>query len=147
MPSTLNRYFNATLQRKRAERVSSSLEAKQVTFTGHKGIYIPFDEIKKCTANKGNWQHVCEDLLDSLAAYYKVSRKRFVDMLDQPVISHLLLNGEGSALRIFGSEMVMSLGCDELQRIAKEDAEPRKRRTLLEREIGRPEAALSVIRS
>lgn len=147
MPSTLNHYFNSTLQKKRAERVSSALEDKQVTFTGSKGTYVPFDEIKKCAANKGNGQHVCDDLLDSLAAYYKVSRKRFVDVLDQQVVSNLLLNGDESALQIFGPEMVMSLDCEQLQQIAKEDVESRKRRQLLEREIERLEAAISVIRS
>lgn len=83
MPSTLNHYFNATIQRKRAERISNALEDKQVTFTGNKGSYVLFSEIKKCTGNKSNGQHVCEGLLDTLEAYYKVSRKRFVDVLDQ----------------------------------------------------------------
>jgi ribosomal protein L20A (L18A) len=147
IPSTLNHYFNSTLQRKRAERVSDALEDKQVSFNGNKGTYVPFDEIKKCAANKSNGQHVCEDLLDSLAAYYKVSRKRFVDVLDQQVVSHLLLNGDGSALQVFGPKMVMSLDCEQLQRIAKEDVESRKRRQLLERDIERLEAAISVIRS
>ncbi|GKU08591.1 unnamed protein product [Fusarium langsethiae] len=146
MPSTLNHYFNATLQRKRAERISHELEDKQVSFNG-KGAYIPVDAVKKCAADKGNGQHVCDGLLDSLAAYYKVSRKRFVDVLDQQVVSHLLLSGEGSALQIFGPEMVMGLDCNQLQSIAKEDEESRKRRHLLEREVERLEAALVVIRS
>lgn len=68
---------------------------------------MAFDDIEKCAANKSNGEHICEDLLDSLAAYYKVSRKRFVDVLGQQVVSHLLLNSEGSALQIFGPEMVM----------------------------------------
>jgi hypothetical protein len=148
MPSTLNHYYNATLQKKRAERISSALEGKQIAVNckGAHTAHIPFEDIKKCATNKSNGQHVCEDLLDSLSAYYKVSRKRFVDVLDQQVVSHLLLTGEGSALQMFGPEMIMSLDCDQLQRIAEEDEASRTERCLLEREIARLDAALSVIK-
>jgi hypothetical protein len=114
--------------------------------TGHKSTYVPFHEIQNCDANKSNGQSVCEDLLDNLAAYNKVSRERFVDVLDQQVISHLLLNGERSALQIFGPEIVMSLDRTQLQQIAEEDEESQKQQQRLEREIERLKAAITVVR-
>lgn len=144
-PSTYNHYFNATLQRKRAERLSKPLTDHAVVFEGY-GSCVPVKDIDKCVMDKNNGQQVCEDILDTLVSYYKVSRKRFVDVVCQQVISHFLLEAQESPLKIFGPDLVMSLDFDQLEMIAGEDGESKQQRQTLERRIQSLEAALKVLR-
>ncbi|KJZ68698.1 hypothetical protein HIM_11912 [Hirsutella minnesotensis 3608] len=146
-PSTFNHYFNSALQQKRAERLSRPLKNKAVCFNGYKGSYVSVDDIDKCVINKNNGQQVCEDILDTLVSYYKVSRKRFVDVICQQVISHFLLEGQESPLKVFSPDLVMSLDSDQLETIAGEDEESKHQRISLEREIQSLEAALKVLRA
>ncbi|RDA86121.1 hypothetical protein CP532_1164 [Ophiocordyceps camponoti-leonardi (nom. inval.)] len=148
-PTTFNHYFNSTLQRKRNYRISKPLKTKTVTLTisGINRSYIPADEIDKCVTNKSNKEHVCDDILDALISYYKVSRKRFVDVVCQQVIFHFLLEDENSPLSLFGPDLIMSLDDDQLERIAGEDDESKQRRQALEREVKNLTTALTVLRA
>jgi len=58
--------------------MSESLIA--ISFGGEEQ-YVPIAKVDQCSANKDNGQQVCEDILDTLISYYKVSRKRFVDIV------------------------------------------------------------------
>ncbi|KAF2805000.1 interferon-induced GTP-binding protein Mx2 [Mytilinidion resinicola] len=127
-PSTYNHYFNAEVQKKRQARIESG------------------DETRGYHSNKDNAQQERKDILDVLASYYKVSRKRSVDVVCTQVISHFLLEGDGSPLKVFNSELVMGLDDEQLEMIAGEDAETKRRRSTLGAEIKNLEAAMKVLR-
>lgn len=118
-PSTVNHYFNANLQKKRNER--------------------------QAVVDRDNTQQVCEDIADSLASYYKVARKRFVDSVCQQVVNHFLLNDKESPLKILSPDLIMGLDDEQLGAIAGEDAVLKHQRHTLEREIGALDAALKVL--
>ena len=147
IPSTFNHYFNTTLQQKRAERLSEPLMEKACQLKGHEGTYVRVKEVERCVVNKSNEQQACEDIMDSLISYYKVSRKRFVDVVCQQVIFHYLLSADNSPLRIFNPELVMALDSDQLEALAGEDEESRESRRSSEREVQSLDAALKVLRS
>jgi hypothetical protein len=146
-PLTFNHYFNATLQQKRSERIYQSLEALAVAFSNTTEKYVPVNKLHGHAIDRENGQQVCEDILDTLMSYYKVSRKRFVDVICQQVVAHYLLEGEESPLKIFGPDLIMSLDLGQLEQIAGEDAESRRKRQVLGGEIERLEAALKVLRA
>ncbi|KAL3436880.1 P-loop containing nucleoside triphosphate hydrolase protein [Aspergillus tetrazonus] len=132
---------------KRNERMCKSLEALAISSTD-KEAYIPVKSLRqRSTVDKDNRQQVCEDILDTLMSYYKVARKRFVDIVCQQVIQYFLLETDDGPLRIFSPDLVMSLGTEELEMVAGEDAESKRRRDILKREIENLEAALKILRS
>lgn len=143
-PVTYNHYFNNVLQKKRAERVKSMYEdLVTVNKSGQK--FVSFESLGQRAANKDNSQQVCEDIFDSLESYYKVARKRFVDVVCQQVVHHHLLEGAQSPLHIFGPDLIMGLSPEQLEAIAGEDAQTKRQRQGLEREVERLEAAVKVI--
>lgn len=144
-PITFNHYFNANLQKKRSERMSESLKAMAISPFGEEP-YVPISKIEQHALNKNNVQQVCEDILDTLMSYYKVSRKRFVDAVCQQVVFHFLLEGDESPLKILAPDLVMSLDFEQLELIAGEDAESKRQRQVLGREMESLKAALDVLR-
>lgn len=96
--------------------------------------------------DKENAQQIRGDILDVLASYYKVSRKRFVDNICNQVIGHFLLEGDESPLKMFNSELVMGLDSDKLELIAGEDVETKNRGSILESDIKNLETAMKVLR-
>lgn len=147
-PITYNHYFNENLQRSRSSRLSEALDRAALPYinNGRGGRTICLDDIRNISTNKSNPRQVHEDLHDILESYYKVSRKRFVDVVCQQVVDHLLLSGETSPLRIFSPERVMMMDEDQMEMIAGEDAGTKTQRVLLTREIESLEAAMKVLR-
>jgi hypothetical protein len=144
-PSTYNHYFNSEVQKKRQDRFRKMAQAE--SYTSSTGVkLLPVTSVHDMVLNKENAQQVRDDILDVLASYYKVSRKRFVDNICRQVIGHFLLEGDGSPLKIFSSELVMRLKDDELELIAGEDAETKNQRLMLESDIKELEAAMEVLR-
>ena len=94
------------------------------------------------TFNKANSEQVREELHDVLKSYYKVSRKRFVDVVYQQAINYFLLRGRDSPLQIFTIDMVSKLSADQLDMIAGEDAPVKECREKLDREIENYQKAL-----
>ncbi|KAL4745863.1 Dynamin central region-domain-containing protein [Aspergillus foveolatus] len=132
--------------KKRSERMCKSLETLAVSFTDGEG-YVPVKALRqRFTTDKDNRQQVCEDILDTLMSYYKVARKRFVDIVCQQVIHHFLLETDDGPLRIFSPDLVMSLSTEQLEMVAGEDAESKRRRNMLKQEIDSLEAALRILR-
>ncbi|KAK8038601.1 interferon-induced GTP-binding protein Mx2 [Apiospora rasikravindrae] len=147
-PTTFNHYFNATLQRKRGERMVEALEELTVELRGYEDRrYVDVESIKSHAQSKDNAHQVCEDILDTLMSYYKISRKRFVDVICQQVILYFLLEGEVSPLKVMGSDMVMSLTEDQLELIAGEDVDTKQQRMALERQKESLVTALRVLRT
>lgn len=137
------------MQKKRQNRLIKACEEDEDTCTieDQTGLYASIASLKKLIPNKGNAQQVRENILDVLVSYYKVSGKRFVDAICQQVIGHFLLEEEESPLRVFSSELVMSLKDDQLEMVAGEDAGTKERRSMLESEIRNLQAAMKVLNS
>lgn len=89
--------------------------------------YVRLPDIRKQVVDKDSSQQVCEDIQDSLVSYYKVARKRIVDVVCQHVVHHFLREGEESPLRVFGPDL-MGLAPEQLEAIAGEDDDTRRRR-------------------
>lgn len=154
-PTTFNHYFNANLQRKRNERLAESLKKIAVKFNdgyvdgdddGDDDLYIPLSQLSAHASDKDNAQQICEDVVDTLASYYKVARKRFVDTICQQVVNNYLLDSKDSPLHVFSPELVMGLEPEQLEMIAGEDTASKYQRQVLSREMENLEAAMKVLR-
>lgn len=146
IPCTFNHSFSSTLQERRHDRVVSALEKLGICAKGETGLYARIADVKDSISDKSNDEQVCEDIFDALLSYYRVSRKRFVDVVCQQVIFHLLLQSKDSPLNFFSPELIMGLGVEELDAIAGEDEDSKQTRHSLEREIMNLEAALKLLR-
>ncbi|KAI0432326.1 interferon-induced GTP-binding protein Mx2 [Xylaria sp. FL1042] len=144
-PTTFNHYFNANLQKRRAERWNKNFQSAAIIFKNG-SAYVSLDAAKSAGINKDNGQQVCEDIADALVSYYKVSRKRFVDSICQQVVNHFLLEDEEGPLKILSSDLVVGLSEEQLEMIAGEDAASKHKRQVLERETEALTAALKVLR-
>lgn len=143
-PLTVNHYFGTTLQKLRAARLKDALGV--VAVENSEGRWVDLNSLNNLTMNKGNPQQVREDLHDILKSYYKVSLKRFVDVICQQVIDHFLLNGKDSPLNIFSQALVLQLNPTQLEMIAGEEAATKQQRANLAREIENLGAAMKVLR-
>ncbi|KAI0456741.1 interferon-induced GTP-binding protein Mx2 [Xylaria acuta] len=144
-PTTFNHYFNAELQKKRAERLNKTFQAMSIYKNGVP--HVPTSELQKTVVNKDNAQQVCEDVVDALTSYYKVSRKRFVDSICQQAVNHFLLEDEEGPLKILSPDLIVGLNEEQLEMIAGEDAASKHKRQVLEREVESLTVALKVLRS
>ncbi len=145
-PSTYNHYFNSEVQKKRLDRLDAVIAEKFPQKEGAEPQLIATTSLRSLVTDKDNMQQVREDILDVLCSYYKVSRKRFVDVICRQAIGHFLLEGEENPLRVFSPELVFGLGAEQLELIAGEDAGTRERRAMLEAEIKALEAAMKLLR-
>ncbi|KAK8172501.1 P-loop containing nucleoside triphosphate hydrolase protein [Phyllosticta citrichinensis] len=134
--------------KRRGKRMRQTFATMAVTISGGSADerHVPLSKIGQHTVDKDNKTQVCEDILDALMSYYKVSRKRFVDVICQQVVFHLLLEGDGSPLKVFDPELIMKLDDEHLEQIAGEDEASKHHRQVLKREIESLEAALKVLR-
>ncbi|TPX11991.1 uncharacterized protein E0L32_007294 [Thyridium curvatum] len=152
-PMTYNHYFNANLQKARSGRILAEVKDKGMMpgcnncrhITGGQTM-VSTSSLQNLAVDKGNAKQTCEDVHDILRSYYKVARKRFVDVVCQQVIDHYLLNGQDSPLRVLCATRVAQLSEDQLDEIAGEDAGTKRQRVLVTEEIQRLEAAMKVLR-
>lgn len=98
------------------------------------GEVVSLDDILQ-TTTASNADHTIRDLHDILKSYYKVARKRFVDVVTMQVVDHFLVTGPAAPVKLFSPEFVSGLNEDQLARIAGEDVSTRKKREELKREI------------
>jgi hypothetical protein len=87
---------------------------------------------------------VCEDILDIVESYYKVSRKRFVDAVCQQVVNHFLLDGPKSPLKVLCADRILKLSPELLEMIAGEEPTSKTKRQVLMRELTK---AVEVLRT
>ncbi|KAI1263544.1 hypothetical protein F5Y18DRAFT_393280 [Xylariaceae sp. FL1019] len=156
-PITLNHYFNDNLQKAQGERLVRAMEelgisearspaAESPDATIDDVVRIKKSDLQNMVVDKANSTHVREYMHDVLHSYYKVSRKRFVDVVCQQAVNYYLLAGDQSPLKIFQTQMVLRLTEEQLDMIAGEDSHVRQRREKLSRDIGNFEAALKVLK-
>lgn len=158
-PFTLNHYFNDNLQKAQNGRFVVAMEQIGTTATiptrdqlgnatseVQNGLFLSKSQLSNLSFNMGNSDHAREYMHDVLKSYYKLSRKRFTDVVCQQAVNHYLLHGEGSPLKIFNTRMVLNLNEDQLDMIAAEDAPVKLRREKLGRDIKSFETALKVLK-
>lgn len=145
-PTTYNDYFNAELQKGQGKRLQKSLSSLAINTADFQGPMIRLESLSRLDTARSNPEQVREYLHDILESYYKVSVKRFVDVICQQVIHHFLLNGKDSPLHVFRTELVLELSADVLEIIAGEDQATKRERERLAREMESLEAAMKVLR-
>ncbi|KAK1992733.1 interferon-induced GTP-binding protein Mx1 [Colletotrichum falcatum] len=96
--------------------------------SGAAGWWVPKGMLSKLTTNRSNAEQVREDIHDILRSYYKVARKRFVDVVLQQVIFHFLLDARDGPLKVFSPNLVMGLDDKQLRMIAGEDSATQEKR-------------------
>ena len=133
-PLTTNHYFNDNLQKARAERLKSALKGQVVSFGKEHSQWVKVDAIVD-SVQMGNLQHTVEDIHAILKSYYKVARKRFVDVVCMQAADYLLVTGPESPLRLFTPSFVHHLNSDNLNLIAGEDVVSKRTRSALVHEI------------
>ncbi|ROT40756.1 hypothetical protein SODALDRAFT_291136 [Sodiomyces alkalinus F11] len=109
-------------------------------------LRVPRAAIPGVVADKSNAELVRQEIHDILHSYYEVARRRFVDVVCQQVVFHLLLDAEDSPLRIFGPDLVMALDETQLEAIAGEELVTRRQREQLEDEVERSKKAVQAVR-
>ncbi|KAK7708906.1 hypothetical protein SLS64_006386 [Diaporthe eres] len=145
-PVTYNHYFNAELQKGQGKRLRKSLGSLAIRSGDLQGPVIRLASLSSINITRSNPEQVREHLHDILESYYKVSVKRFVDVICQQVIDHFLLNGKDSPLHVFSTDLVFDLSADALEMIAGEDQATKQKRERLRREMESLEAAMKVLR-
>ncbi|KAG6367637.1 hypothetical protein INS49_001830 [Diaporthe citri] len=145
-PTTYNHYFNAELQKGQGKRLQKSLDSLAIDGGDLQGPVIRLASLGSINITRSNPEQVREHLHDILESYYKVSVKRFVDVICQQVIDHFLLNGKDSPLHVFSTDLVFDLSADALEMVAGEDQVTKQERERLRREMESLEAAMQVLR-
>ncbi|KAJ0123005.1 Interferon-induced GTP-binding protein Mx1 [Diaporthe amygdali] len=145
-PTTYNHYFNSELQKGQGKRLQKSLRSLAISSADSEEPVIRLASLSSFNTTRSNPEQVREYLHDILESYYKVSVKRFVDVICQQVIDHFLLNGESSPLHVFSTELVFDLSADVLEMVAGEDHATRQERERLRRDIDGLEKAMLVLR-
>lgn len=144
---TTNHYFNDNLQKARAERLKSSVKNQTISakIDGMWQDVTKKDSIVQ-SVQMGNIQHTVEDIHAILKSYYKVARKRFVDVVCMQAADHILVTGPDSPLRLFTPSYVHHLSLDSLRLVAGEEVISKRTRKTLEDEIESLKAGKKVLR-
>lgn len=96
-------------------------------------------------SNASNAKQTVQDIHDILEAYYKVARKRFVDVVCMQGADYHLVAGPDTSVRFFSPAFVTELKPDALEMIAGESVSTRKKRTELIRQIGNLESGRKIL--
>ncbi|KAH0431412.1 hypothetical protein CcaCcLH18_07146 [Colletotrichum camelliae] len=140
-PYTLNHYFNSNLQAAQASRLKQTLQkvigSKESSLddTQESGWWVTEEMLSKLTQDRSNAEQVRVDIHDILFSYYKVARKRFMDVICQQVVFHFLLDAKDGPLQIFCPDLIMGLEDTQLRLIAGEDSSTREARENLTQNI------------
>ncbi|EEY14891.1 interferon-induced GTP-binding protein Mx1 [Verticillium alfalfae VaMs.102] len=151
-PYTLNHYFNENLHKCRTARLAASIRTHSVLQSSwdERGgqirmVAIDPSQLSQITTHKSNSLQVHEDIHDILKSYYKVARKRFVDVVCQQSILYYLLDVGDGPLNIFTPELVSELDDKKLNAVAGEDFLTRNHRDQLVREVDNYKKAAAVL--
>jgi hypothetical protein len=87
------------------------------------------------TVFMSNKEQTTQDLHNTLEAYYKVARKRFIDAVCLQAVDYFLVSNKSGPLWLFLLHFVGSLSNSDLSQIVGESDEAALRRVRLEEEI------------
>lgn len=135
-PLTTNHYFNDNLQKARVERLSNALsdQTVEVKFSSGTRKVVTMDALVH-SVQIGNIENTVEDIHAILKSYYKVARKRFVDVVCMQAADYFVVTGSESPLRLFTPSFVHHLSSDTLDLVAGEDTVSKRTRSALIQEI------------
>lgn len=88
------------------------------------------------TENMSNVENLIQHIHDILQSYYKVARKRVVDVLCMQAANYHLLSGPDTPLTILTPEFVRTLSVDDMENIAGETPVLSRKRADLAKAIG-----------
>ncbi|KAK4130568.1 hypothetical protein BT67DRAFT_390895 [Trichocladium antarcticum] len=147
-PSTYNRSFNDTLQQARLDRLTRAIrqagdEIDDDGGNGHAGLA---SRLTNLVFNKSNPEQVKEDIHDILESYYKISCKRFVDVICRLVVESDLLERNGSPLKVLTPALISRMSDEQLDMIGGEEVATKRERKRLESDIKGLKAAKKVLR-
>lgn len=142
-PSTYNHYFNDNLQKARMARLQQADDENPFRWE----LGSATEQLAKLVVDRSNLDQVKQDIHDIVKSYYKVSRKRFVDVICRQVIDYFLLEGQHNPLKVLTPELIAKMNDAQLDAIAGEDAATRRERERLRAETMGLEAAMTVLRS
>ncbi|KAK3175476.1 hypothetical protein K4F52_010237 [Lecanicillium sp. MT-2017a] len=145
-PYTLNHYFNDSIQKARGLRMRDTLESKSSEPELLLGKVVQLGSVADAVKNKSNVEHIKQDIHDSLGAFYKVARKRFVDNVFLQAVDHHLLNGPNSPLWLLSEEWVLQLSDDTLRTIAGESPLTLNKRQQLTKSVQDLQDAIKILR-
>ena len=134
-PLTMNHYFNDNLQRARFERIKCVLRDQAVEIEPGSGVHMVNVDTISDSIPMGNTEHTVEDIHAILKSYYKVARKRFVDVVCMQAADHFLVTGSESPLRLFTPSFVHQLSPEILNTVAGEEVISKRARIALVQEI------------
>ena len=97
--------------------------------------WVSLDKAILPPSTASNTDQTTRDLHDILKSYYKVARKRFVDVVMMQAVDYYLINGPEAPLKLFSPTFASALTADQLERIAGEDVSTKRKREELKREI------------
>ena len=102
----------------------------------NQGKVVKLDIILNQGVDTGsNLKHTVDDLHDILHSYYKVARKRFVDIICMQAADHFLVTGQDAPIKVFSPKFVSELTTEQLEAIAGEDLVSKRKREDLKRKI------------
>lgn len=111
-------------------------------------MVIRLEHAKDTSHNMSNEEYAVQDIHHILCAYYKVSRKTFVDSVCKQAIIHCLLTCEDSPLALFSPVYISRLSADDLQEVAGEASTVKHSRARLHKEVASlTEAMKNLMRS
>lgn len=108
------------------------------------GLIVRLDEmsLKRSTSNE---QHVIRDIHDILHSYYDVARTRFIDNVCKQAADFFLVNGPDTPLRVLSPVFVSRLTDEKLEQIAGEEAQVRRQREKLQKDINSLTEAMRIL--
>ena len=122
-------HFNLKARRSKADPEVCAGDPNQ-------GKVVKLDAILNQGVTTGsNVQHTVDDLHDILHSYYKVARKRFVDIVCMQAADHFLVTGHDAPIKVFSPKFVSELTNEQLEAIAGEDLVSKRKREDLKRKI------------
>jgi hypothetical protein len=106
------------------------LRPKATKFKDSDISWVKVDDVVH-TNNMSNTENLVQYIHDILQSYYKVARKRVVDVLCMQATDYHLLSGPDTPLRILSPEFVRTISVEDMESIASENpALTRKRQEL-----------------
>ena len=90
--------------------------------------FVRLSDLMKGKIYAANLDQAVQDLHDLLLVYYKVARKRFIDMVIAQAADYFLLTGEESPHNILTPPFISLMSAETLEQIAGEDMVSKNRR-------------------
>jgi hypothetical protein len=109
------------------------------------GTVVKVEDVRGDSHPMNSIEQAVEDLHDLLQSYYSTSRERFIDSVILQAGHYHLLTGPKTPFKLLSPSYVQNLSHEQLETIAGEDANLRRRREQLKREIADLEVARKIL--